>query len=60
MVSYRFETAYDMNFFVVPKKDIPNADLHYYRQQLIAVNSYDEEKRISMYNEDENFFYFPR
>ena len=60
MASFKFETAYDMNFFKVPKTEISNADLHYYRQQLIAVNSYDEEKRISMYNEDDRFFYFPR
>lgn len=49
-----------MNFFIVPKKDISKADLTYYRQKLIAVNSYDEEKRISMYNEDDTYFYFPR
>ena len=60
MAPYKFETAYDMNFFIVPKTEISNADLHYYKQQLIAVNSYDEEKRISMYSEDDNFFYFPR
>jgi superfamily II DNA or RNA helicase len=57
---HKFETAYDMNFFIVPKKDISKADLTYYRQKLIAVNSYDEEKRISMYNEDDTYFYFPR
>ena len=60
MAPYKFETAYDMNFFIVPKTEISNADLHYYRQKLIAVNSYDEEKRISMYSEDDDFFYFPR
>lgn len=59
-ISFKFELAYDMNFFVVPKKDISLADLNYYRQKLIAVNSYDEEKRISMYNEDDTYFYFPR
>jgi superfamily II DNA or RNA helicase len=60
MAPYKFETAYDMNFFIVPKTELSNADLHYYKQQLIAVNNYDGEKRISMYDEDDNFFYFPR
>lgn len=57
---YLFDTAYNMNFFKVHKKDIPLIDLARYRQELIAVNSYDEEKRISMYNEDDTYFYFPR
>jgi superfamily II DNA or RNA helicase len=59
-MSHKFEEAFDMNFFIVNKKYIPPADLNYYRQKLIATSKYDEEKRMSMYNEDDSFFYFPR
>jgi superfamily II DNA or RNA helicase len=60
MSQYKFEEAFDMNFFVVNKKYISDADLDYYRYKLTAVNSYDETKRILMYSEDNNYFYFPR
>lgn len=60
MTPYKFETAYNMNFLKISKEYISNTDLEYYRYQLIAVNSYDEEKRIAMYKEDDSFFYFPR
>ena len=55
-----FERAYNKNFFIVNKRYISSTDLKRYREQLTAINSYDEEKKILMYEEDNNFFHFPR
>lgn len=60
MNTYKFEEAINSNFFIVDKKYISEKELRQYRKELIAVNSYDEEKRTQMYKEDSTFFYFPR
>ena len=56
----RFPEAIDWNFLIIRKEHLTSAEMNQLRVNLVAINSYDEEKQFSMYNEDDDFFYLPR
>jgi superfamily II DNA or RNA helicase len=55
-----FPEAEDSNFFVVNKKYLTEKDLNKYRQQLVAISKYDDNKQVAMYGETDTVFAFPR